>query len=33
MLWLLGARYLMLALLAGAVASFVWAERSNERLR
>jgi hypothetical protein len=31
MLWLLWARYLVLALLAGVVASFIWVERSRER--
>lgn len=33
MLWLLWARYLVLALLVGVVASFVWVERSHERHR
>jgi len=33
MLWLLSARYLVLALLVGVVASFIWAERSDERQR
>jgi hypothetical protein len=31
MLWLLWARYLVLALLAAVVATFIWAERSHER--
>jgi hypothetical protein len=30
MAWLLWARYLVLALLTGLVASFVWMQRSDE---
>jgi hypothetical protein len=33
MLWLLWARFLLLALLAGAAASLVWMQISDERER